>query len=385
MLVKFDAYTSGGEGFYTRGSYNIDDTITLAASTTTVNTLEIPETQTTTGEYYDLRDAIDFRPYSVATATLASTPAAANINPSAVFSISGADQLWPAPDSVISFDASYYNARTDRVTLDKESTFKVIAGNPGLSNTQPPQKQQEEVTLSLLTVPPYPSLPTVLNTTTLEFASKLTGTSRGILSRRVQNYTITPKKENGVKVEQPARYTMADIGRLDRRITNLEYTTSLTRVETAIKDAVIPSAITPTVNRFKHGFFVDTFGDYSHSDTTNREFRATVDIEKGLLKPSTKQINFEAQFNRSDAPTAAAIISNTALALPFVEETLIDQSIKSAVVGSDGNRVQFVGTGTITPPTFSIKTRGQIVDYVPPPSPVVYDGTGSSADIGGGW
>jgi len=44
---------------------------------------------------------------------------------------------------------------------------------------------------------------------------------------------------------------MKDIGRLDRRIQNLEYTVSLSLAESNLKNKVIPSSISPEINRFK--------------------------------------------------------------------------------------------------------------------------------------
>ena len=56
--------------------------------------------------------------------------------------------------------------------------------------------------------------------------------------------------------------------------------------------------------------------------------------------------------------------------LSYTEEVLIDQSIKSALIGSDGHSISFVGEGTVTPSSFSIQTRGEvtITQEIPQPS-----------------
>ena len=382
ILVKMDAFTSPQEGFFTVGSYTIDDSANLASLTAnTINTLEIPEMISTTGQYYDLRDVIDFRPYGANTANLATTVAGATLNPANTFALSGADQLFPAPDSVMAFDAEYYNYRIDRVTVDKDSNFKVVAGSPAIVNAQPTKAQSGEVTLSLLTVGQYPSLPTMLSSATIEIASKKTGGATGVIDTRTRRFVVQPMKEKGLTVTQPKRYTMAEIAKIDRRLQNVEYFTALSQVENKIKDKVIPSAITPSTSRYKHGFFVEPFEDYAYIDTGHREFLSSIDFELGLLKPATKQINFECAFDTSHANTASGILTPNCLTLPYVSEVLIDQTIKSAVVGSDGNRTQFIGEGVIAPPSFSISTRGQIVNV---PEPVNYDGTGNGGGGGGG-
>lgn len=382
LLVKFDAYRSSAEGFFTVGSYTINDTANLASLTSNqVNTLEIPEVITSKGEYYDHRDIIDFRPYASNTAALATSVASANVNPANTFALSGSDQLWPAPDSTVAFDARYYNKRIDRVTVNKDAQFKIIQGTPGILGIRPPEAQPGEITLSLLNVPQYPSIPTMMGTQTLALAAKLVGNSKGIVDRRTKLFTIGPYVENGVAISQPRRYSMADIGKLERRIQNVEYISSLNEVEKAVKEKVIPSSITPTTSRFKHGFFVEPFEDYTKVDADNVEFNSSIDGELGLLKPATKQINFECAFDRTDANTSPCIIQDNTLMLPYADELLIDQSIKSAVVSSAGVRTQFIGEGTVAPPTFSIKTRGIIEET---PDPVNYDGAGTTTNTGGG-
>jgi len=382
MLVKFDAFRSSAEGFFTVGSYTINDSANLASLTSNqVNTLEIPEVITSVGEYYDHRDVIDFRPYASNTAALATTVGAANTNPASTFALSGSDQLWPAPDSTVAFDARYYNRRIDRVTVNKDGQFKITQGTPGVLGLRPPESQVGEITLSLLNVPQYPSIPSMMGTNTLEIASKKTGNAQGVVDKRTKLFTIGPAVDRGVAVSQPRRYSMADIGKLERRIQNVEYISSLNQVEKVVKEKVIPSSITPTTSRFKHGFFVEPFEDYARVDADNVEFNASIDGELGLLKPATKQINFECSFDRTDANTASGIVNSTTLMLPYTDEVLVDQTIKSAVVTSAGVRTQFIGEGTIAPASFSIKTRGIIEEI---PDPVNYDGAGSTVNTGGG-
>lgn len=377
MLVKFDAFTATSPGVFTVQSYPIDDTKKLSGSSSTINTLEIPETVTKKGVYYDLRDTIDFRPYGANTANLATVVASANTDPANTFAIASGTLKFPVPDSVITFDADYYNARTDRVIVKKDSSFAVIKGSSALTKPVAPAEPADSVTLAILTVPPYPSLPAAMNSDQIEFATRRVGGDIGSVDRRITRYRVSDKIRSGDNNYQPRRFTMADIGSLERRLTNVENLTLLTQVESAIKDKVIPSGITPTTSRFKHGFLVEPFEDYTKVDVGHREFAATIDQKLGFLKPQTTQINFESQFDRSHANTSAAIVGGDTLMLPFTEEALINQNVKSGVVGSDGQQITFVGEGTITPASFSIQGRGEVIN-TPDPVPVIYGDAGGS-------
>lgn len=384
ILVRIDALTtSGAEGFFTYGSYTVNATANLTAlsanTTAGINIIELPETVTTRGDYYDLRDVIDFRPYGVNTAILSTTVASANINPANTFSLSGDDQYFPAPDSLVSFTVNYYDSRVDRVIVRKDSTFEVVEGISHPTSPVPPKEPTSAVTLDILKVPPYPSLPVSLNADSVEFAAKRTASARGSVNRRLSKSSIRSLAMKETMDSQPRRYTMSDIGALERRLKAVEYTTSLNQVEAAIKDLVIPSGITPTTSRFKNGFFVEPFDDYTKVDVTHPEYAATIDQQKGFLKPATRQINFEARFDTLHANTAAGIINGDTLMLPYASFTLINQSIKSSVVGTDGHRTQFIGEGTIEPSSFSILARGEVT-IVPDPAPPA-----PSYDSGGGY
>ena len=363
LMVKFDAFTTGGaEGFFTVDSYNINDTANLASSAATINTLEIPESVTKTGAYYDLRDTIDFRPYGSNTAVLSTTVAGASVNPASTFALSGDDQFFPTPDSTVSYDITFYVPRQDTITVDINSDFKHIIGVPSLDPV-PPNITGTMLGLGVISIPPYPSLPFSLNTQTMRFASKQTGNDRGIVQRRVSDYSIT----SAYGITQPRRYTMGDIGQLDFRLQNVEKQLALNSVEQVIVNRAIPSAITPTINRFKNAYFVDSFSDFSRSASSHREFACSIDYEKPVkpvLKPLTQQLNFECQFDTSDATTAAGIIGQT-LMLPYTQESFIDQSVKSDVLGVDGHSVQFVGSISTSPSSFSLLAEVRTVPDAP--------------------
>ena len=360
LMVQFDAFTTGGaEGFFSIDSYNINDTANLASSTATINTLEIPETITKKGAYFDLRDVFDFRPYSTNTAALSTTAGSATINPANTFALSGDDQFFPVPDSTISYDVTYYVPRNDVVAVDINSNFTYIQGIPALKPIVPRVKDTL-LAIGVVLVPPYPSLPYQLNSQTTEFADRQVGGDRGPLSTRIQNYQLKAFTQGF----QPRRYTMADIGKISNRIENIEYALSLGQVEQETAGLSIPSAITPTTSRFNSAFFVDTFTDFSRSDLKSREFSASLDTIASELQPLKRQLNVECQFDRADPTTANSIVGSTLL-LPYTQVTFVDQSIKSDIVGVDGHAIQFAGNITIAPASFSLLAQVEVLNDAP--------------------
>ena len=311
LLVSFDYFTSTAGIDY----YNINDSLPLSSSVTTVNTLEIPEIYGPTGTYYDLRDQIDLRPVTNNSVTPSSSAATAPLNPiePAANSIIRTDVTtfyFPAPDSLMTADIQYYLPRADRVVVDGDGNFKVLKGTPGTSVA--PEEPENTLTLNILNIPPYPSVPYGLSANTTKFAD--TGiANEKYTTRRIRNYRIsTTLTDNDISVLQPRNYTMSEISKLERRISDLEYYASLSLVETLTQKRTIPSAIDANVDRYKFGFYVDGFEDYTHSDTSNPGYKAAI-VDGYLSAPVT-------EFNLNTVTTSA---DN---GLPYIEASFISQN-----------------------------------------------------------
>lgn len=371
ILAKIDVFTNGGsEGVFTIDSYNVDDTANLASSTSTVNILEIPELYTSQGKYVDVRNTFDFRPYASNTANVSTTVAGATVNPSNTFNLSSAAKYFPAPDSTITFQASYYNKRKDRVVVTSNGSFNVLQGTPALNDPVTPEEPPHTVTLAVLSIPPYPSLPSILNTQTTEFAGKEIISQDTLVSQRYGSSLITLDVAKNINDAQNRVYTMRDIGLIDKRLDIVENKVSLNFIEQKIKELVIPSGVTITTNRFKNAFFVDPFSDYTKSDATHREFSTNIAGERGILQPSFSQLNIESDFDLTDTDTNACVVNGFAM-LPYATEVLVNQSVKNIAINGDGQDVRFIGSGSVSPASFSIKSRGEriITEDAPPPPP----------------
>ena len=358
LLVEFDVLT-GASGARAINSYTVDDANTLATSTSSMNTAEIPEFFDTRGKHYDLRDCLDFRPVGNSTITFADTAntTAAPINPpveTAASRFDTSNKAFPLPDSEITLNLEYYVGRSDLLVVNRSGQIKVITGTPGIYDSPP--TPDDAMVINRLIIPPYPSYPIALSDDMIE-----------LLDTRVANELYTNRRMSIYKIEMPVnktqrdriqqrRYTMKDIGGLEKRIESLEYYVSYTLAELAVRDRVIPSTANPNLNRFKFGFFVDPFDDLSFADTSNPRFNCVID--GGLLNPSGNTFNLEF--------TATNLSANTTQTGTLIMPAYSEYSIVKQLNGTSGNTsitptpnpttYTYDGTMTITPPRFSISS-----------------------------
>ena len=276
LLVEFDYFehdVSSGIGFFSVDSYSIDPN-EATTNATAIATPQIPRYDSTSaGITYDLRDTIDFRPSIVATANDATTVSGATVNPanSTTLSIDSDGSYVPVADGTFESDLLYYLPRIDRVVIGKDGKKKVIKGVAAEKPVKP-LEPAESMTLSVLYIPPFPSL-------SLENSYSFGRVDQAV---RVRPYYYK-------------RYTMKDIAALETRLDRVEYYTALNILEKAAKDLTIPDA--NGLDRFKNGIFVDAFFGLTNANLTDPSFNASVDAKRGELRPKFDQQNIDIQFN----------------------------------------------------------------------------------------
>jgi hypothetical protein len=326
LLIKYDVFSGGDIGVKTVSSYTIDDTLNFDALSvsSSIHTLEIPEMLGTSGVYYDLRDQYDFRPRSANTINLikeistvaAGANAASIINPGEPASadrFTASEKYFPTPDTDLTASIEYYLGRSDRVVLSSTGQFIVRTGKSGFISDIPPEPKNS-LTLQILTIPPYPSLPQSLSNDMAKIIdTKIATESYG---RRIGLYTVTSNIGTTDRSRiQVKGYKMADIASLEKRIKDLEYYVSFTLAEALAKSRFIPSSADSLIDRFRFGFFVDPFTDYNYADLGNPEFYAT--IKDDQLWPRLSELNLS--FRPDDG-------SSGVVTLPYNEFTLISQN-----------------------------------------------------------
>lgn len=236
------------------------------------------------GVVYDLKSCFDFRP------NLTTTPTS---------------QI-PANNTSISFDYEYYVPRYDRIVATKSKEFAVVRGTPKL-NPSVPEEPEGTMTLYVLRISPY---------------------------------TVT-QNDIGVKFVENRRYTMRDIGKLERRIENLEYYTSLSMLETK----------TATLNvegRFRNGFLVDSFKNYDVSDTTQFGFECYVDTNREACGVSFVPNEFELELQT--LPPQYVTTADGMITRKYTEKTFVNQKVITGFINVNPfNVFTWIGRAKLTP------------------------------------
>jgi len=153
-----------------------------------------------------------------------------------------------ASDEVMTLGYEYYLPRADRIYIDKTGALSVIQGTP---DDQPRLADSVSGSMNIANV----YLPAYL-------------------------YSTSDAKINFIEHK---RYQMSDIAKLDQRIRNLEYYTSLNQLESSTLNLFVEDA--NGNNRLKSGIFVDNFSTLEPQDS-KIGIKNSVDTRKGILRPS---------------------------------------------------------------------------------------------------
>jgi len=246
-----------------------------------------------TGFTVALRDVIDFRPIRVA----------------------GSPDIEKGffPKNAEAFDADYtfHLPRIDKIILRKELRFDVIRGIPSLEAQVPPD-DPEALTLYVVKIPEY----------TYNFGD--------IDARYIEN----------------KRYTMSDIGAIDRRVDRLEYYTSLTLLERETEALTVPDATGE--DRFKNGILVDSFQGHSVGDVLNPDYDCAIDFAERHLRPPfiDRPVELEELTNNGFVTTS----SDGIVTLAWQPTPLVFQPLASTAVSVNPfNVVNWMGSLSIAP------------------------------------
>lgn len=225
LNVEFTYYLSSGSGFFNADSY-VDGGTDWG---------DIPTYTTSAGVPRRLSDVIDYRP-SRQNDTDANTY---------IF----AREVVNSPDDTITADFYYYLPRRDRLVLTKERQLVILKGIPSKS-PEAPAELADAMTLYTFDVPAYTAKPT-----------------------DVKLVYINNR-----------RYTMRDIGKIEKRVDRIEYYTALSFLEKIAADERVPSNI-PGIDRFKNGILVDSFAGHNVSDVLSPDLKCSIDYENRFLRP----------------------------------------------------------------------------------------------------
>ena len=115
-------------------------------------------------------------------------------------------------------------------------------------------------------------------------------------------------KDTKIKFIEHKRYQMNDIARLERRIKNLEYYTSLNLLEQNTLNTFVADA--NGLNRFKSGIFIDNFSSYTPQDVTIG-IRNSIDPVQKVLRPAHYSTCINLQVGSSAIPGIGTAAQST--------------------------------------------------------------------------
>jgi hypothetical protein len=306
IVDYFDPDTN--PGFFAIGSYSSD----IASSTgynlysngtpaDTFNYSTIPTfTSPLTGEIIELRDALDFRPIraNANNGSGANTVNDINVNTSSMDISISDDGGVPDPEFTFIQNIQYYLSRTDKIVLTRDREFKVLKGVSALSPATPPD-DEDSMTLYTVQIPAY--------------TFSLADISTSYVDNR--------------------RFTMRDIGKLERRLENLEYYTALTLLEkeTAARDVTgeenRDSLFNPQGSRFKNGILVDPFKGHSIGDVEDESYNVSIDFDASELRPKFFTDNYKFKYNATNS--SSVMVSGNVATLSYTSKTMISQPLSS--------------------------------------------------------
>ena len=200
------------------------------------------------------------------------------------------------PNSPTKVKLNYYLSRLDKVVVNTLGDFDVISGEPS-NEPDPPQVPADSMALYDIFVPAY------------------TRKIKDIQLRFIDN----------------RRFTMRDIGRLEKRIENLEYYTSLSLLE---REANGKKILDDDGDRFKNGILVDSFQTQGIADVLDPKLKVAFDTSKGELSPQYTMVNKRLKFEGYNGVDQLIVGGRadgggTLLSLPYTSTPLITQDTAS--------------------------------------------------------
>ncbi len=257
LLVIFDHFEISGAGQYTVANSYVD-----------IDYKEIQNFNNT-----KLRDVIDFRPYISRTTTNPGTLSLPyNVDKKSLDFrnrdfITGSSIVLDIPKVGTNFrcDYDYYLSRIDKVFLDPNGKFVLRKGKPSQFPVIP-DNIDNSMLLSTIELDPY-------------------------------GFNILEDVET--TMEEHRRFTFKDIGSIEKRLSRVEYYTSLNLLEIATKNMKIVDA--DGFDRFKNGFVVDDFTSHDVSDLNHPDYNCSLDFIRQELRPSHYTTNVALAFNSNSS------------------------------------------------------------------------------------
>jgi len=313
LRIKFTALrrtSTVGSGYMTINSYaGIDPTLVIKHSTQD-------------GREISPLNSIDFRPYVEPDVEYALGIGAAQTVSSSITRSFPSIGMSISPSSTILSTQESYLSRIDAIVITSNGKFDVVKGTPAENPSKP--LLRDVFQLGEVFIPGG-------------------------------NLEITGSDPLRITTKTIRNYTMKDIGKFDRQIKRLTEQVSLNALENSAKDMYIPDAT--GANRFKNGFFADTFANLQSSDVADPEFSMSIDTGKQVAQPAldTFSIDLKRKVFRNESETIVYSDNVTAFSeMTTLSETgnpvaIIEQPYATSFRNCVSNFHRYSGSPSITP------------------------------------
>ena len=298
LLVVYDFLSHGAGNFFTVDSYSSVAGIMEYEDIPVFIATTIDPDDPAPASEFPLADSIDFRP---TVENIAGTSELITVvdqitgnsfdHHSRQFDGTGSVVVdTPKPNSDVTMDFEFFLPKVACLFMDYEGQFQIIEGEPN-ENLVSPAPLPNSLKIAEFFLPAY-----------------------------------TFKAEDiKIRYENHLRYTMNDIGKLERRISNLEYYTSLNLLEseTLSKEIFDQNGL----SRFKSGFVIDNFTGHKIGDQMHQDYNVAIDPTTRELRPRTVDKAAELVLSlRSVSEQSAAGFQQTGklVTLPYTNVTIIN-------------------------------------------------------------
>tara|TARA_R100001082_G_scaffold47964_1_gene25713 strand:- start:629 stop:8848 length:8220 start_codon:yes stop_codon:yes gene_type:complete len=318
LLASFDYFD------HSQGDFCVVDSYVHEAG---VSADDIPTFNSSVYGITNLRDVIDFRPKVDTESTITGFQDKSIYTESSFNQFNGSGGVvssCPASDSnlpyTISFYQNQYLDRIDGIFLTKKGEFIVKEGNSSL-NPSRPEGIDDAIPLTYLYIPAY------------------TTTSNDVRVIPVDN----------------KRYTMRDIGKLEKRVERLEYYTLLSVLEQQALNMQIKDEV--GLERFKSGFVVDNFETHKVGNLKSNDYKCSIDTKQSVLRAQSKEDSFdliEVNTKEDERVVAGYRRSSDVITLPYSNLSLLDNSFATKTINPNPFVViQYVGDASLDTPVDS--------------------------------
>ena len=305
VSVKYKFFSPSGSGDY----------FSINSYSGQVEYDQIPSYKTPAGAVVNLRNVIDFR--SVA-------DSAGN------FGTSGSTMIeLPQSGTTITADVTYNLGQSAKLAIDVNSNLSLTFGAPAFD--------------PLLAERPQGTLP-------------------------LYDLTLNAKTLNDSDVNISKlnfrRFTMKDIGNLEKRVDRLEEFTTLNLLEVDTKNLEVLDSAGNT--RTKAGFLVDNFKDHRFSSTnTPTQYRASLDIIGQQLRAMQREDTIRMVFDSDASKLLGTVRRGDNVYMDFDEVSYIDQSTASKAVQVNPFAVTiYNGNITLSPSTDEWRDTERLPDKI---------------------